>query len=248
MYSLYRPNINITGLPTSSSQTRTKGNLASVYGQGGAKHWLELTKGVTIENSYLSRWEDSINPGYFLTQSTLSSKPFYISKEPLLNNLPVISFSHLGTPRFLNNTGLLFGSLSPYWCVVFIGVFVANASGSYQMVWWNGGSANTTSFSNFGNQWQFWKGGSGYGFGTITNTASIVIITQDRFIVNGVDITTSAYRSSGLYPLYNILPFSRNSSDNWWGRVAELVVYEGRYSDTQLYSLSDRINFKYKIY
>jgi hypothetical protein len=218
----------------------------SAYGFDKLNHWLAAEDLAHLNlNDPISSWVERCKKIVF-TEATAGNQPRFIPSNPIFNNLPTVEFfttSRRLASNFFMGTESYFTIAIVANCntIINAGNFLMGVDGALPQIVLGGLNALFTGV---------WVGYTGFNVlsGTTESTSPrIILITRSKIMVNTVIEVSSA---TPIQPL----AFNRiGQRDNTTlvalnGNIAEILIYNKEFSDSDLLVLSNNLNSKYAIY
>jgi hypothetical protein len=219
------------------------------YSYPNCRFWLDANRGTNtqVNGANVSQWIDQAS-GIIFAQTTAINQPTYVLNDANFNNFPSVDFNP--NTKFLRpQQGKIdtYGPKTTIVCVVKPNLIMPRGNIIFTGSVANLDYVNVAALAAGGGEGP----GVSYGptqvirFGSNTLAAQIIVITTDRIFVNGVKNTIGGPWSPRVafdYLSASDLNYSLNS------RLAEALIYNRYFEDSEVFSLMDILNAKYAIY
>jgi hypothetical protein len=224
----------------------------SAHGFTGCYFWLDaaINLSTNTNGANITYWQ-SIYGNYRFEQGTAASQPLYVLNDVNYNNFPTISTS---TNRFLqlttrSNTFFLdsnktFAIVANYDTINVGNIILGTSTGGLGCILWGGSNAAYLGIGIRENGGTFWQT-------TVDNTTPhIAIFTINDIVVDGASSLSSS--SNVILPNISLnqlgIGINGASSVGFNGKIAEVVAWDFKMTQSQMIQLSNNINEKYAIY
>ena len=220
----------------------------TVYGVDGCYFYLDAATNVTLNGTQVSSWTDQVqNIRFYNTNATY--QPTFVAADAGYNGQPTLSTSGTGF-TLLADVGV---RLNQDTCIVVVGgmnIITNNphmiGSGSLNSLYMGGSygpSANKLSLYLLGTTLKIQSN-------VVYNVPQIAIITNQYIIQNGTINKFQNYTAFVQSTNFNTIFSSSNGNTTYSliGEMAEILMFNGKFTESQLLELSDNINTKYLFY